>query len=193
MVVNYNWGDFGGDPDLNPSLVLPPATRGGPPRVVSQPGFGPSGRFHHFAPRTDLDVSLVWRLQNLGLGNRAEQREQESVRRQATLRQLQTQDRVVTQVVQAQEQLQGWRERLDITRSALFDAEGKPAGPVFRSLRLNFERIQGGEGRPLEVLDSIRGLSDTVEAYGQAMTDYERARFRLLAVLGVLPGVPVVP
>jgi hypothetical protein len=96
-------------------------------------------------------------------------------------------------VVQALELVQGWRERLKITRSALFDREGKPVGPVFRSLRLNFDRIQAGEGRPLEALDSIRGLSDTVEAYAQAVTEYERAQFRLLIALGLPPNELIDP
>jgi outer membrane protein TolC len=191
FALNYAWGDYGGGPNPNPSLILPPATKGGPVRVVTQPGFGPSGQIHHFAPRTDLDVSVFWKLQNMGFGNLAEKREQEALRRQATLRQLQVQDRVVTDVVQTQEQVQGSRQRLDITRTALFDAAGAPTGPVFRSLRLNFERIKGGEGRPLEALDSIRGLSDTLEAYGQDVTDYERGRFRLLIALG-LPAAGVI-
>ncbi len=164
----YNWGDFGGAPD--------PAPKG---------GFGPSGRILHFNTRSDFDVSLVWRVQNLGLGNRAEVREQQAVRQQAVLQGQQVQYRVVTQVVQSRELALDWRRRLDISRSALFDAEGKPVGPVFRSLRLNFERIRAAEGRPLEVLDSIRGLNDLLEAFGQATTDYERARFRLLVALGL--------
>ena len=57
---------------------------------------------------------------------------------------------------------------------ALFDKSGKPAGPVFESVRLNFERIRGGEGRPLEVLDSIRGLNDMLEAYANGLSDYDR-------------------
>jgi hypothetical protein len=55
-------------------------------------------------------------------------------------------------------------------------------------LRLNFDRIRTVPNtRPLEVLDSVRGLNDTLEAYGQAVTDYERARFRLLIALGLPP------
>lgn len=185
VVLNYNWGDFGGGPDLNNPVILPPATKGGPPRVVAVPGFGPSGRIRHFDTRTDLDASLVWRLDNLGLGNVAELREQRSLHQFAILRELQAQDRVIAQVVQARELVQAWRDRLKINQSALFDAKGAPEGPVFRSLRLNFERIRGGEGRPLEVLDSVRGLSDSLEAYGQAVTDYERAQMRLLYALGV--------
>ena len=59
---------------------------------------------------------------------------------------------------------------------------------MFQSLRLNFERVRTVEKtRALEVLDSIRGLNDALEAYGQAVTDYERARFRLLIALGLPP------
>jgi outer membrane protein TolC len=167
FAFNYNWGDFGGSPD------------------ILAKGFGPSGEIRHFSTRTEFDGGIVWRLENLGLGNRAEQREQQSVYRRATQRQLQIEDQVVTQVVQTLEQVTGWRERVNVTRSALFDASGAPKGPVFRSMELNFQRIKGGEGRPLEALDSVRGLSDTLESYGQAVTDYERARFRLLIALGL--------
>jgi outer membrane protein TolC len=187
VIMNYNWGDFGGGPDLNPPKISPPAKPGGPPTVTAQPGFGPSGQIHHFAPRADFDIGLVWRLQNLGLGDRANVRESEAVHRQTLLRQQQVQDLVVTQVVQVEELVRGWRRRVDVARKALFDAKGAPQGPVFQSIRLNFERIENREARPLEVLDSIRGLNDTLEAYGQAVTDYERARFRLLIVLGLPP------
>jgi outer membrane protein TolC len=167
-VLNYAWGDFGGGPD-----------------ILKSGGFGPSGELRHMSTRTEFDAGLVWRFDNMGLGNRAEMREQESIHRSFTLRQLQIQDRVVTQVVQAYDQVRSWRERLTLAYSALFNDAGEPTGPAFRSLRLNFDRIRLGEGRPLEVLDSIRGLSDTLEAYGQALTDYERAQVRLLVALGL--------
>jgi outer membrane protein TolC len=188
LVSNFSWGDFGGGPDLNDPIIRPPTTKGGAPTTVTVSGFGPSGRIRHFAPRTDYDVSLVWKLQNLGLGNLAEVREQKALVQQAELRRLAAQDRVATQVVQAQELLESWKDRLAIARAALFDDKGKANGPVFLSLRLNFARIRNVEGtRPLEVLDSIRGLSDVLEAYGQALTDYERSHFRLLVVLGLPP------
>jgi outer membrane protein TolC len=183
--LTFNWGDFGGAPDPNPNIILPPATRGGPVRVQTQPGFGSSGPILHFAPRTDFDAGLTWRLSGMGLGNRAEVREQEAAHRRAQFIRLEAYDRVTAQVVQSREALQDWRERVGITRSALFDDRGEPTGPVFRSLRLNFDRIRGGEGRPLEVLDAIRGLSDLLDAYGTATSEYERSQFRLLFALGV--------
>jgi hypothetical protein len=89
-------------------------------------------------------------------------------------------------VVQAYELVQGWRARVETARAALFDEAGRANGPVYRSLYLNFERVREVEKtRPLEVLDSIRGLSDLLEAYGQALTEYERAQFRLLTALGL--------
>jgi outer membrane protein TolC len=173
LIVNYSWGDFGGGPDPNPASIG---------------GFGPSGRILHVGTRTDLDVSLMWRLQNMGWGNRMEIRAQESLVRQANLRQIQVQDIVVTQVVQANEQVQGWNARYGTARNALFGRDFEPTGPVFEAIRLNFNRIRNEpKTRPLEVLDSIRGLSDILETYGQTMTDYERSRFRLMIALGMSP------
>src|SRR5207302_3668696 len=126
VILNYNWGDFGGGPD--PNVVITPGTATTPAKITTVPGFGPSGEIHHFDPRADFDVSLVWRLQNLGLGNRAEIREQQAVARQASLRLLRTQDAVVSQVVQSQELVTGWKKRVETTSAALFDAKGAPNG-----------------------------------------------------------------
>src|SRR5262249_44391597 len=101
--------------------------------------------------------------------------------------QVQLVDRVIAQVVQSQAQVDGWRQRVDITRLSLFGPNYELNGSVFQSLRLNFERVRAAEGRPLEVLDSIRSLSDLLHAYGQSVTDYERARFRLLISMGIPP------
>jgi outer membrane protein TolC len=170
-VLNYSWGGFGGAPE-----------------ALKTGGFGASGQILHFGSRSDFDASLIWRLQNLGLGDRAAVREQQALQRLAVFRLRQVEELVVTQVVQAQEQVQGWRQRVNIARSALFNDKGEPKGPVFESLRLNFDLVRQAEKtRPLEVLDAIRGLNDTLESYGQAITDYDRARFRLLIALGMPP------
>jgi outer membrane protein TolC len=176
--VAYSSGGFGGGPP-----IVGTNAKGGSI-------FGLSGQIANWGSRADLDAGLVWQLRNLGFGNLAEQRELRGLRDQAAARRLQVTDIVVAQVVQAREQVQRTRERLEITRAALFDRAGAPAGPVYRSLRLNFLRILGGGGLPLEVLDSIRSLNDLLDAYTTAMTDYERARFRLLVALGLpAPGI----
>jgi outer membrane protein TolC len=177
--VSYSAGGFGGGPP-----IVGTNARG-------QTLFGLSGQIANFGSRADFDASLVWQLRNLGFGNLAEVRELRAARDRFAFRELQVTDAVVAQVVQAQEQVQRTRERLEITRAALFDREGRPAGPVYRSVRLNFLRVFAAGGvSPLEVLDSIRSLSDLLDAYSAAMTDFERARFRLLIALGLpAPGI----
>jgi len=138
-------------------------------------------------------VTLGWQLQGLGFGNVAELREARAVHSQAEMRLIAARERVGAQVVQARAALHQNAERLWTGWEAMAGKDGKPTGPVFESVRLNFERIRGGEGRPLEALDSIRGLNDTLEAYANGLSDYDRARFRLLVVLGVPPAGLVDP
>jgi hypothetical protein len=122
----------------------------------------------------------------MGAGDVAAIREQSAQHRQAQFRALQVRDKVIAEIVQVHEAVEGWRKRVAVTAHSLFDDDGLPRGPVFQALRLNFDRIKSVPGaRPLEVLDSIRGLNDLLEAYGQAVTEYERARFRLLIALGL--------
>jgi outer membrane protein TolC len=182
LILNYNWGDFGGGPDTNPPV------RNAAGALVTQAGMGPSGRILHMNTRDDFDVTLVWRFTNMGLGNLADVRFAEADYRRQDFRRLQVQDIVVTQVVQAVVLVNGWRDRMNISMRSLFDDRGRANGPVFQSMRLNFERVRNVPGtRVLEVLDSIRSLNDLLEAYGQDMTDYERSEFRLLIALGLPP------
>lgn len=178
LVLNYNTGGFGGSPNFR---VRHPERGLGSGTAMTQ-----DGRIDRFGHRADFDVSLFWRWTNLGFGNHAEMREQRALHEQARLRLIQSQDRVIAQVFQALEMLKGTQDRLALTRLALFDSKGQLEGPVFESLRLNFARIRKlGQTRALEVMDSIRGLNDLLEAYAQALTEHERAHFRLLLALGI--------
>ncbi len=180
VIVNYNAGGFGGSPVI--------IGRRGNTDIL-----GRDGRIDNWGGRTDFEVGLYWRLQNMGFGNDAERREQRAIHDQATLRAVQTRERVVAQVVQAVELLERSKERMKVLGSGLFDSEGRRAGPVYRGLRLNFLRMRLGQSRPLETLDSIRGLSDILESYAIALTEYDRSRFRLLIALGMPAGGIVNP
>lgn len=185
LAVGYNWGGFGGGPSIVGTTLVPGSN---PPRVVNVTGLGSSGHIDNYQTRTEFDAAVVWRLQNMGFGNVAEIRQNEAAYRRSQLAQMQVVQRIITQVVQSQAQVEWWRQRLSITQTSLFGPNYELNGAVFQSLRLNFDRIRAAEGRPLEVLDSIRSLSDLLDAYGGAMTDYERSRFRLLISLGLTPS-----
>jgi outer membrane protein TolC len=180
LQVSYFAGGFGGGPLRDPRTKITQELNGPIDRPISSTGT--IGRFGH---RSDLGVSMAWQLQGLGFGNYAELREARAVSAQAQIRLTAAQERVGAQVVQTRAAITQNGERLWTSWEALNDKDGKPAGPVFESVRLNFERIRGGEGRPLEALDSIRGLNDVLDAFANSLSDYDRTRFRLLVVLGV--------
>lgn len=174
LVVNYAAGGFGGGPAVE-------RTATGGTRL------GSSGTIADFDTRSDLDLGLVWRLRGLGLVDIAATRDARLRIEQTRVQQMQIQDTVVAQVVQALEQVERGRQRVEIAYAGLFDDQGRPTGAVYRSLLLNFTRIKAGQGLPLEALDSTRRQSDVLESYANALTDYDRARFRLLVALGLPP------
>src|SRR5256885_10874037 len=61
---------------LFPYTTLFRSTKTSPAKLTTVPGFGPSGRILHFAPRNDFDVSLIWKLQNMGFGDLANRSEE---------------------------------------------------------------------------------------------------------------------
>jgi outer membrane protein TolC len=185
LTLNYSAGGFGGSPNF--------VTRVPGKGLGVGPDMTGGDRIDYFDGRNDFEAGLYWRLNNLGFGNQAEIREQRALRDQAQLRLLSWQNRIMAQVVSAQEQVVRSRERVHITRTSLFGPNMELSGPVFTSVRLNFERVRGAEGRPLEVLDSIRRVFDLLDDYGLALTDYERARFRLIVALGMPPRTIVEP
>ena len=181
VVANYSFGGFGGGP-----------------RVVGRTRtgtniLGQSGTIADFDSRNDLDVGLQWRLQGLGFGNKAEIWDNRVRVEQQQVQQQFLQDAVVRDVVQAQEQMRRAEERVAITRAGLFDDTNRPTGAIYRALQLNFARIRGGQGLPLEVLDSTRRLSDVLSEYANALSDFDAARYRLLVALGLPPAALVDP
>jgi hypothetical protein len=178
--VGYFAGGFGGGPVRDTSKKVTDDLSGPIDAPLTE-----GSTISRFGPRTDFAATLNWQLQGLGFGNVAEVREARAVHAQAEVRVSAAHDRVRAQVVQAHASLVQNGERLWTIWEGIADKEGKPNGPVFESIRLNFERIRGGEGRPLEALDSVRGLNDMMEAFANGLSEYDRSRFRILVVLGI--------
>ena len=150
-------------------------------------GGGINSSLKNFSGRMDVDVQVLWELQNLGFGNRAAVRQQESQNRLALLDLFRIQDRVAAEVARAHAQLQSAAGRGRDAEQELKEAAD--------SARLNFQglyqsRAAGGGGaaallvRPQEAVASVQALAQAYFDYYAAAADYNRAQFRLYRALG---------
>jgi outer membrane protein TolC len=145
---------------------------------VSDTGFGggQGGQVARFGERFDFDAMAVWQVRNLGLGERAAKDEAGARLRQARHRDIEVMNRVAREVVESHAQVQARREQ--VPRAEL----GVKAATD--SYRRNLERIRGGQGLPLELLQAIQALDQAQSELLRATADYSEAQFRLYRALG---------
>jgi outer membrane protein TolC len=148
---------------------------GGTNRVdlVANPGFG------KFGSRADFDVLAFWNVQNLGAGNAARQNERRAQREIATIEQVRLLHQVRREVVTAYSRAEaGWR-RVEVGRDRLRSAE---AGH-----REDLGRTRGGQGLPIEILNSTERLVRARLALIQSILEYNLGQFQLFVALGQRP------
>jgi outer membrane protein TolC len=148
-------------------------------------GGGINGSMSNFSARNDMDVQLLWELQNLGFGNRARIGEARAAHQQALLEKLRFQDRVAAEVVQAHADLQSAAARVKDAEAELRDAQ--------ESAQKNLEGMNQTRNagnvvllviRPQEVVAAVQALAQAYVDYYGAIGDYNRAQFRLYRALG---------
>jgi len=139
-------------------------------------GGGPGSTVTNFRDRLDLDAAAFWELRMLGAGERAAREEARARIQQARLRQVQVMDRVAREIVEAHAQVESRRGQIAVAQSGVKAAED--------SYRRNLERIRGGQGLPIEVLQSIQALDQSRREYLRAVAEYNEAEFRLHRALG---------
>jgi outer membrane protein TolC len=135
--------------------------------------------------RGDVDLQVLWQLDNLGFGNRAKVHQREAENRQTVIELLRIQDRVAAEVVQAHAQAQLAARRVEVAERGLRFAvqsadknlvalgQTKGAGPLTVLLV-----------RPQEVVAAVQSLSQAYSDYFGAVADANRAQFRLYRALG---------
>jgi outer membrane protein TolC len=146
-------------------------------------GFG-GGRdafFGDFDWRSDVAANAVWQLDQLGLGNRALQRERYSQYSQTVFRHQGIAAAVAGEVTSAHAVASARRQQLSPAERAVTAAR--------TSYRLNEERIRRvlEQARPIELLQAIQALARSRQDYLQTVADYNRAQFRLYTALGNPP------
>ncbi len=147
---------------------------------------GPNAQINTSGSGQSIDLSAVWQLQNLGIGNIGRIREQRADRDLAAIEFTRTIFRVKADVAQAVARLQTARVRVVETaegvRQAIESADknfiglretARPAGELLRLII-----------RPQEVVAAIIALETAYEQYAQAVNEYNTAQFDLYRALG---------
>jgi outer membrane protein TolC len=133
----------------------------------------------HFGGRTDTDVMVFWTLQNFGLGNLALQRQRLAEAGQAAGEQSRVIAEIRSEVSAAYADVIASRQQVNLTTRQLASAEA--------GFREDLERIRNTVGRPIEVVNSLQLLNQARVARIRALTDYNKAEFRLFVRLGSPP------
>ncbi len=147
---------------------------GGSSPVGTSPGFG------NFDGRNDFDVVVFWTVRNMGVGNLALVRAADSRAKQSQLRELETLNTVRGEVAEAHARVAARFLQIDATEKAV-----RSSSDAFTE---DLTRIKGGQGLPLELVDSLRLLNRSRYEYLDTIIDYNRAQFQLWVALGRPPA-----
>jgi outer membrane protein TolC len=135
--------------------------------------------FQTFGGRTDFDVMAVWSLQNLGFGNNAIQKRTCAERDQAIAARGRMANRITREVGDAYAQAETHKQRVALAEQRLRSAVA--------GAREELARTHGGEGLPIEALNSVRLLSEAGLALVEAIGGYDLAQFELFVAIGQTP------
>ena len=95
---------------------------------------------------------------------------------QAVFQRVQVMDQVAAEIAEAFAQVEIRKTQIETARSGIRVAE--------LSYSRNSERIENGQGLPIETLQSIQALDQARRLYVRTVADYNRAQFRLHRALG---------
>ena len=168
ILAGYSGGIFGGGSNV---------VAGNPTGNNAPPG---TPRFGDFAPRADLDAAMYWSLQNLGVGNHAMIQTARTRMRAADLEQLVELNRVRAEVADAYARKQ--------TALAMLPLRQQAVESSMAAFDQDLRRVRAAEGRPIEVLESLRLLYQARENYVNTIVDYNEAQFGLYTAMGQPPA-----
>jgi outer membrane protein TolC len=145
---------------------------------MSQGGYGggPGDTLTDFRGRMDFDATAYWQLRNFGLGEAAARDAARARLEQSKFSQVRLMDRVAREIVEAHAQCESLRGQIGVAESGI-----RVAGDSYQR---NLQRIRGGQGLPIEVLQSIQALDLSRREYLRAVGDFDQWQFRLYRALG---------
>jgi outer membrane protein TolC len=138
-----------------------------------------------FAPRSDFDVLAVWTLQNAGLGNLALQRRRRAEVEQAVSQRVRVINLIREEVSAAYGTAAARCRQIQWAQQQLATAQS--------GFREELTRIRGGEGLPIEAVNSLDLLARARLDAITAVVEYNQAEFRLFVSLGAPPPAIAIP
>lgn len=148
-------------------------------------GGGRNDDVQNFSARNALGAALVWELKGFGLGTRAETAERRAQHDQAQLQQIEYQARALAEIVEAA-QLAGARyEALELAERAM-----KEAAELYRINKEGTLNVVDAKNLfdALRPLQAIQVLAQARAAHLAAVSDFNRAQYRLFALIGYAPA-----
>ena len=142
----------------------------------SHPSFGRN------AGRGDFDVFAVWTLQNIGLGNLATQKQRRAQIGEAQAMLGEVLNQVRREVAEAYSRSAARRREVTVAQRQVESA--------LTGLGRDLVRIRGGQGLPIEVLNSANLLVRSRQELLGAIIGYDQAQFQLFVALGQPPPDP---
>jgi outer membrane protein TolC len=171
VILGYSAGGFGGGSNL---ISQPPGFTNPSGQQVVGPAFG------DFAGRSDFDVAIFWTFKNMGVGNWAMVRIASSRAKQSHFREIETLNQVQAEVAEAHARV--------ASRYLQIESAEKAVRAGTDAFAEDMTRIKGGQGLPLELLDSLRILCRARYEYLDSIVGYNRAQFQLWVSLGRPPA-----
>jgi outer membrane protein TolC len=169
VALGYSAGTFGGGSNLAAAGIL-----------QSDGTILRQSRFGNFGDRDDFDAVVYWSLRNLGVGNVALVRIAESRVRSNNYHEIAVLDRVRAEVATAYARVHARFAEIQTAERAVESSR--------RGFQEDLRRTYNQEGLPIEVLDSMRLLARSRNAYLDAICDYNRAQFEMYVALGQPPA-----
>jgi outer membrane protein TolC len=168
IIVGLSYGSEGG----GSNLIHEPD--GSEPFARSEP------RFDRWNDRLDFDAVWFWSIQNFGIRNLGLCREASANLQMKQFDMIAAMDMVREQVTSAYTQSQA--------RFARIISSEKAIETIRQSFEADLKQIKGGEGLPIELLDSLRLLARAQEEYVDAIIEYNQAQIELYFALGQPPA-----
>ena len=146
---------------------------------------GSGGNLTTWGGRTDVEMGLVWTLNNLGLGNRALVRARAADEEKALIELFNLQDRVAQEVVQAHARIDAARAQIRQAENGLKQANITWVGTV-RGLS-QYKTVGDAQiliSRPQEAVAALQQLNRAYDQYFAAINSFNRAQFQLYHAMG---------